>query len=60
MVLAEQAVKMLVVSSYYKPAFIYGGPVPALHHLNQTLLKLGHNLRVYTTNASGQATSALP
>jgi glycosyltransferase involved in cell wall biosynthesis len=45
--------KILVISSYYQPAFIYGGPVPALHHLNQALLKSGHNLRVYTTNANG-------
>ena len=52
--------KILVVSSYYHPAFIYGGPVPALHHLNQALLKAGHNLRVYTTNANGTGDLSVP
>jgi glycosyltransferase involved in cell wall biosynthesis len=56
----EKNVKILVVSSYYKPAFIYGGPVPVLHHLNQALLKLGHNLRVYTTNANGTDDLTVP
>jgi glycosyltransferase involved in cell wall biosynthesis len=44
---------ILVVSSYYHPAHIYGGPVPALRHLNRALAFLGHGVTTYTTNANG-------
>jgi glycosyltransferase involved in cell wall biosynthesis len=44
---------ILVVSSYYYPAYRYGGPVPALRHLNRALALAGHGVTIYTTNANG-------
>jgi glycosyltransferase involved in cell wall biosynthesis len=48
-----QAISILTVSSYYHPAQVYGGPVPAIRHLNQALALLGHRVSTYTTDANG-------
>jgi glycosyltransferase involved in cell wall biosynthesis len=51
---------ILVVSSYYHPAQVYGGPVPALRHLNQALALSGHRVTTYTTNANGAGDLTVP
>ena len=43
----------LIVSSYYAPASVYGGPVPAIQQLCRGLIVAGHKASVYTTNANG-------
>jgi glycosyltransferase involved in cell wall biosynthesis len=49
----EKGLKILVISSYYHPAYAYGGPVESIH--KRTLAISGRNLEVftYTTNAKG-------
>ncbi len=45
--------KILVVSSYYQPAVVYGGPVQSIHRRNRELARLGHEIQVFTTAANG-------
>ena len=51
---------ILVVSSYHHPAQLYGGPVPALRHLNQALALSGHRVTTYTTDANGAGDLTVP
>ena len=43
--------KILFIAPSYKPAYIYGGPVVVISLLAESLIKLGHNVTVYTTRA---------
>src|SRR5262245_3455283 len=43
--------KLLCVTPWYWPAFQYGGPIFANHHLNQALVKKSVDVTVYTTSA---------
>lgn len=45
--------KLLVINGYYKPAYVYGGPVRSEAALNESLVKLGVEVTVITTNANG-------
>jgi glycosyltransferase involved in cell wall biosynthesis len=45
--------KILFVVASYKPAYIYGGPVVVIALLAESLVKLGHDVTVYTTTANG-------
>jgi glycosyltransferase involved in cell wall biosynthesis len=45
--------KILFVVPYYKPAYIYGGPVVVISLLAENLILLGHQVTIYTTNANG-------
>jgi glycosyltransferase involved in cell wall biosynthesis len=45
--------KILVVSSYYNPAFVYGGPVISIHKRSVFLKKYVNNIVTYTTDANG-------
>lgn len=49
----NKSVQILVVSAYYRPAYVYGGPVESIH--KRTLAISGPNLevRTYTTDANG-------
>ena len=58
--MGEKSLNILVISSYYHPAYVYGGPVPALRNLNKALARLGHKLTVYTTNADGEGNLDVP
>lgn len=40
-----------IVPSYY-PAVKYGGPIWAIHHMCKSLVKLGHEVTVLTTNVN--------
>ncbi len=45
--------KILVVSSYYQPAMVYGGPVQSIHLRNKAVSQKGCEVIVYTTAANG-------
>jgi glycosyltransferase involved in cell wall biosynthesis len=58
--MVEKGLKILVVSSYYSPAYLYGGPVEIIHRM--TLAISGRNLEVctYTTDANGTGDLDVP
>lgn len=45
--------KILFIVPSYKPAYIYGGPIVVIAQLAETLVKMGHEVTVYTTTANG-------
>lgn len=45
--------KILYVCSYYKPAYVYGGPTRSVSTLCEGLARLGASVTVLTTNANG-------
>jgi glycosyltransferase involved in cell wall biosynthesis len=47
--------KILFVIPTYKPAYIYGGPIVVVSILAESLVKLGHEVTVYTTTGNGQS-----
>ena len=55
MMTSDKKLKILMVSAYYMPATVYGGPGPALHRLNRELISQGHEVTVYTTDANGNS-----
>lgn len=44
---------ILFIVPSYKPAYIYGGPIVVIAQLAETLVKMGHQVTVYTTTANG-------
>jgi glycosyltransferase involved in cell wall biosynthesis len=44
---------ILFVSPYYKPAYVYGGPVQSISNLCEGLAQAGALVKVFTTNANG-------
>ena len=48
---------ILFITSYYKPAYIYGGPVRSVSTLCAGLVNAGAQVTVYTTNANGSGRS---
>jgi len=52
--------RILHVIPTYLPAVRYGGPIFAVHGLCRALVSRGHTVRVFTTNANGAKTSAVP
>jgi glycosyltransferase involved in cell wall biosynthesis len=48
-----------VVPAYY-PAVRYGGPIRSVHALCASLVRLGHQISVYTTNIDGDGDSDVP
>lgn len=45
--------RLLFVTPYYKPAYVYGGPVRSIPSLCEALAQDGCEVSVYTTNAAG-------
>jgi glycosyltransferase involved in cell wall biosynthesis len=45
---------ILFITPSYKPAYIYGGPTMSISELAENLVKLGHQVTVYTTTANGR------
>jgi glycosyltransferase involved in cell wall biosynthesis len=45
--------KILHSIPYFIPAFSFGGPVKVVYDLSKMLVKMGHQVTVYTTDASG-------
>jgi glycosyltransferase involved in cell wall biosynthesis len=52
-------VRVLHVSAYYAPAFVYGGPPRSIHGLCRALSRCGVNIGVFTTDANGAETLPL-
>lgn len=48
--------KVLHLSAYYAPAFVYGGPPRTIHSLCRALCHHGVDVQVFTTDANGAAT----
>lgn len=51
---------ILYVTSYYKPAYVYGGPTRSIPALCEALVKQGVQLTVFTTNANGSSRLIVP
>ena len=51
--------KILHVTPYYKPAFVYGGPIHSVSALCEALVAHGHDVTVVTTNADGDNSISL-
>jgi glycosyltransferase involved in cell wall biosynthesis len=49
-----------MVSSYYKPATVYGGPVRSVSSLCEGLIQAGAQVTVLTTNANGAKLLTVP
>jgi len=52
--------KILFIIPSYRPAYIYGGPIEAVANLAESLVKLGHEVDVFTTNANGGSDLDVP
>jgi glycosyltransferase involved in cell wall biosynthesis len=52
--------RILHVSPTYLPATRYGGPIYSVHGLVRTLVELGHEVDVFTTNVDGPGVSDVP
>lgn len=52
--------RILYVISYYKPAYVYGGPAKSVPALCEGLVKLGAGVSVFTTNANGNGHLSVP
>lgn len=52
--------RILCVVPYYKPAYVYGGPVRSNSQLCEALVKLGADVTVLTTNANGAGSLPVP
>jgi glycosyltransferase involved in cell wall biosynthesis len=48
--------KILQITSSYYPAILDGGPIKSIHGLCKSLVKLGHEVLVLTTNIEGRGT----
>jgi glycosyltransferase involved in cell wall biosynthesis len=46
--------RILCISSYYKPAYIYGGAVRCVSQLYESIVKLESHVTVLTTNVNGK------
>lgn len=51
--------KILHVVPTYLPATRYGGPIYSVHGLCRSLVSLGHDVHVFTTNVDGDGDSAV-
>ncbi|HAV78805.1 MAG TPA: hypothetical protein DCX53_15755 [Anaerolineae bacterium] len=45
--------RILYISSYYKPAYIYGGPAKSISTMCEALVRQGAQVTLLTTNANG-------
>lgn len=52
--------KILHIVPTYFPATRYGGPIQSVHDLNKNLVKLGHQVTVFTTNIDGKNDLVVP
>jgi len=47
--------KILQITPYYKPAYLYGGPIESVSKLCEGLVLDGHEVHVFTTTANGES-----
>jgi glycosyltransferase involved in cell wall biosynthesis len=52
--------KILYIISYYKPAYVYGGPVKSISLMCEALAGLDEEVSVWTTNANGRERLDVP
>lgn len=52
--------KILFIVPSYKPAYIYGGPIVVIARLAERLVRLGHEVTVYSTTANGNKELDVP
>lgn len=52
--------RILYISSYYKPAYIYGGPAKSIAAMCEALARQGAQVTVLTTNANGDELLNVP
>lgn len=52
--------RILYVISFYKPAYVYGGPARSVPTLCEGLAKAGAQVTVFTTNANGKEKLRVP
>jgi glycosyltransferase involved in cell wall biosynthesis len=52
----DDFMRILYISSYYKPAYVYGGPVNSISSMCEALARQGAHVTVLTTNANGDKT----
>ena len=52
--------KILYVCSYYKPAYVYGGPAKSIATMCEALARQGAQVTVLTTNADGDRSLDVP
>lgn len=52
--------RILYISSYYKPAYIYGGPARSIAAMCEALVRQGAQVTVLTTNADGDKALDVP
>lgn len=52
--------RILYVIPYYKPAFVYGGPVRSVSALCEGMARAGAQVTVFTTNANGKERLDVP
>ena len=52
--------RVLMVTSVYRPATSYGGPVESMHHLALALVREGVEVNVVSTDADGDARVVVP
>jgi glycosyltransferase involved in cell wall biosynthesis len=52
--------RVLCVSPYYEPAYVYGGPAHSVPALCRALVRQGMSVCVFTTNANGETSLDLP
>jgi glycosyltransferase involved in cell wall biosynthesis len=56
----QNSLNILVVCAYYHPAIVYGGPVAALYGFTKNLIKSGHAVTIFTTDADGTGNLEVP
>ena len=49
----SQPLRVLCVTGYYKPAYVYGGPVRSVSELCEGLAQAGADVTVFTSDANG-------
>ncbi len=52
--------RILYISSYYKPAYVYGGPARSIASMCEALARQGAQVTVLTTNANGNNVLDVP
>lgn len=52
--------RILCVTPFYKPAYVYGGPTRSISVLCERMVKAGTQVTVFTTNANGQGQLDVP
>jgi glycosyltransferase involved in cell wall biosynthesis len=50
--IGDNALRILQITKYYYPSVSFGGPVQVTHNLSKHMVRKGHDVTVYTTDAA--------